>query len=379
MSVRIREDEVEGLTNSPPTTIIQEVVDAARKGYCKLYSESPSWALAKNTIIIPIVTRTLDRFCGDFPPPPPPPPIPFEGGQCPERYTISVDYNVIPQGGGEPVARSTSLFASVGGPIKDLTNNATEGGGNFIVTVFTTSSPNGSTAVVSLPSGSQIVPSSIQYVLVRPDGLPDDCGSLPPPPYPELPPPTKEERSFEVSVTNNNSVTNNYSGVINASLSGQVTFPPVINIAGVSVTLDIGGAVVSNTTNDFSGGGGVEGGDKVTDELDPPPPPTIEEQQEEEEQPEPKTVENLIAILINANGNGKVYPSTAGRGSPDRFRIGWVEFKNGGFYYPKKFIEFEQSRFQAPEENDGYAITYNKGWSGTVTEITEKAEEPSES
>ena len=57
--------------------------------------------------------------------------------------------------------------------------------------------------------------------------------------------------------------------------------------------------------------------------------------------------------------------------------IGWVEFKREGKYFPRTFLSFVNSRIEAPEGADGYAITFRVGYAGKVRKIIELPEEES--
>ena len=374
MTIRKEEAFVEGLVTNAPGTIMGEIADAARRSYCSVYSNNPAWAFAKRTFVLPIVKRTLDRYCADFPPAADPPDPPdFTGGQCVlAPYRVEVEYNL---GTNQPTrTRTADVFGAVVGASAII---GTEIERNEIIVVASNadgSNPNFQYVIdaSSLTLGS---PDFVNIInITRLDGLPDDCGDPPAPPYDEIPDPEDEDRIFDVDITNSDGDTNTYQTEITQSADNYLNYPPIIIVNDVEVGFDIGGVTFNNVTNRRSGGGGGTGEDKVLEDD-----PNEEDETEEEEKPEtgvPEVVEaeNLVAIEITAVGDDTVYDSTAGRGAPDVFRIGWVEFKKGQFFFSRQFINFEKSRFDAPDDADGYAITLVPGWLITVKEIRKKTE-----
>lgn len=349
---------------------LEEPADAARRAYCNLYTNSPSWVFMKNNLIIPIVTRTLNAACSDFAPPPPPPPPPFTGGQCPGvDYTLVVDCLATDRGDPEQIPRTINLV-TVKGVINALDYTSTSGGQLIDVEIYRNGSAVPQIQRWNLGSGWSVVEGTVEYALNRKDGQPDTCGDPEAPGYPDIPPPTPEDAADIITITNNEGDSYDYSTNINFDPGGTFVFPPVINVGGVSVTIDVGGITIDKSSKRFSGGGGGRNGDTFGKEEEESPPPEIEEEQEEQEEGVENTVEKLIAIVVSLviiPGDTSV---TDGRGAPDIYYAGWIEFKNKGKYYPRQFIHFKESRFQAPDENDGYAVTYAKGFIGVITEIT---------
>ncbi len=351
---------------------IEEIADAGRRAYCNLYTNSPSWVFMKDNLIIPVVTRSLNAFCSDFAPPPPPPSPGFTGGQCGINYDIDITFDYFPQFSTE-VATQTQNIASLSlGPFSKFRGIII--GQDDVIRTYVTKTGGteqllGDTSSAGIGS---IVEDSWFWTLTPSDGSPDVCGDPLPLPYPDIPPPILEDASDIVTITNNEGDIYDYSTTINFDPGGTFVFPPVINVGGVSVTIDVGGITIDRSSTNFSGGGGGSGGDTFGNDVEPPPPPEIEEEQEEQEENVENTVEKLIAIvvsLVTIPGDTSV---TDGRGAPDIYYAGWIEFKNKGKYYPRQFIHFQESRFQAPDENDGYAVTYAKGFVGIITEITEQ-------
>ncbi len=372
MSFRVNLSEITRIRETGGVFPYEEAIEAGRKFYCDLYSSNPYWVVAKNTFILPIVTRTLNNMCSDVPPPPPPPPPPFTGGQCTDvRYLVT---GLVRRTGFGSTANVT-YDAVAYGPIKSIA-----------LEFQPPESPNQLAFVVrgqpgaSVPTGVDldnvggvgVSGTLLSTTVTRDDGGADDCGDPASPGYPPTALPEPSDISGNVTIINNAGDSNEYSVTVNPDPGGTIVFPPTINVSGISVSVDIGGAVVSNVTNNRSGGGGGANGDTITDVETTKKPEEVEEELPEEEEPDEKTVEKLIAIVVNLTSIPTNTDVTEGRGAPDVYYAGWVEFKNKGTYYKRQFINFQSSRFNAPDENDGYAVTYKKGFLGQITEITEK-------
>ena len=375
MNIRKNAEAVAGIVANGASDIVGELADAARKSYCKQYTENPYWVMARNNLIVPIVTRTLNNFCSDSPPPPPPPPPPFTGGQCGViEYTMVLFAKSQSIFGGDPVDRTINAI-SVFGEVISVEYDDSEAVQN-VPFVCVHSGGNQTTPYTwNLSSSQRLVPGTVRVEFVRVDGEVDECGDPPSPGYDPTPPPNDDDLTTTVNVTNNQGDSYDYNVTINRDPGGTIVFPPSINVSGVAVSIDIGGITVGSTTINVSGGGGGSDGDTFSPEGGEPSPELVEEEQPEEEEPPPKTVDKLVAVVINLTNIPVNADVTDGRGAPDIYYAGWIEFKNKGTYYSRQFINFASHRFQAPEENDGYAVTYRNGFSGAITEILEEVVE----
>lgn len=362
MARKLDYDEINALSDNAPSSPILEVVDAARRAYCNLYISNPTWTVAKDNIILPVVTRTLDNFCSDIGSPPPPPPPNFSGGQCPGiEYIVTVEADRGFGGTTTPVTYTLTGY----GEIRSIQAEFNPPEFPNVLTVMVRGEPGakvpgGSDGEIVGGAGFTITITSIS--VVRFDGQPDTCGDPPGEGYPPIPPPTLPDVTQTINITNNAGDSIDYGTVVNFDVDGTILFPPTVNVEGIEVTIDVGGVSIDNSKSKKSGGGG---GQSV---------PLDEEEEEEEETEE---IEKLVAITISSVGESLVHPSTSGRGtSPDVFYIGWVQFSFEGFNYPRQFIHHEQARFQAPDEVDDYTIRFNDGWEGAIEEIIETVEVP---
>jgi len=123
---------------------------------------------------------------------PEPTPPSFQGGQCPVIYTLTYSYNVILTDGTlqQPPITQTAL---VQGPVSNFRG---EGSPSF-QSIFITEASGQSAQLRSGNCAQGCFANPLVVSLVRQDGLPDDCGSLPP----TFPPPG--DTTINIDVTYN--------------------------------------------------------------------------------------------------------------------------------------------------------------------------------
>lgn len=350
--------------------VTEEIADAGRKFYCNLYSNSPYWAMAKNTIIVPIVTRTLDNFCSDTPPPPPPPDPGYTGGQCLFAYNIQITYTYIRPFSTETDTRTETVKLNQSGAITSLAGIITNDDDSIRTLASINGEPEINLGNTSQAGVGEIVDGSWFWTVTPANGQPDVCGNPPNSGYPPIAPPEPSDLTGDVTIINNNGDSVDYNVTVNPDITGTVVFPPVINVGGVSVTIDVGGISINKISNKFSGGGSGGQGETFTDTSEPEEEEEKETELPEDEGGDEKTVEKLIAVTISLTQIPDNADVTGGNGSPNVYYAGWVEFKNKGTFYGRQYINFQSTRFNAPEENDGYAVFFRDGFAGIVTEIT---------
>lgn len=371
MGERFTFSEVADTVSNGAVSVVQEVAVAARQVYCNFAQNSPFSVIYNNPLTSPLVTRALGELCGT--PPPPTPPPPYTGGQCPVQYTLRVTCQAIPRFETEPVAREINL-ATVVGAITGLSYYSSGDGQIVNVQVYRNDDPNPTVYPWNLGSGARLVENTVGYQLIRKDGLPDDCGDPSGGWYPETPPPVVN--NINTTVINNAGDENNYSVTINTDINGHISFPPVLNINGVAVGIDIGGISIGEVNIDGrSGGSDGDGSDITPPPLasdDNSPPPVVEPPEPIEEEEVEKDVEKIIGVYVTINSipaNAKI---VSGNGSPRIVYAGWIEFKRDGGYFPRAFIDFESSYFPAPTDATGYAICLKTGYTGQIQVVKQE-------
>lgn len=365
--------EVGAIVIDGANDLADEVAEAGRKAYCSIVQSNPFSAIYNNPLTLNVSKRALAAICREEPPAPPPPP--FVGGQCEfVRYRVTVDYKLNSD-------RDLQATTVVWGSIKGVASEQFQTGWRLCVNGGSSTDPGVARCssvsfqnTVNNPFSEERI-SSVERV----DGGVDDCGNPPEGFYDFEPPPSDSQISGTVSVVNNSGDTNTYNTTINRDGDSYVRFPSVVNVNGISVGIDATGISVGEVNiNRRSGGGGgnpnddggsvtqdsegetgVDGGSEEAEEL---PEEEVEDSQEE-------TVDKLLAIKVTVSSIPSNAKTVSGRGAPNLIYAGWVEFKVNGFYFPREFIDFNKQYYPAPEGASGYAITFKRGYSGSVVKV----------
>lgn len=163
--------------------------DAIRSVQCALLNDNEYIVGSVGRFAGPVRQRALDginatRDLLGCPPSPPiePPPPPFEGGQCPTLYTVTLDYTVVLGFCGNEITTSELLSSNALGPLSVVTDNSgTAGGGQDLCPGFsyTTIRVDGASGNVG-QRGSGFGVRLNGLTVTRNDGLPDDCGDSEP-------------------------------------------------------------------------------------------------------------------------------------------------------------------------------------------------------
>lgn len=254
--------------------------------------------------------------CQIPPPLPDPPAPPFDGGQCPGiSYRVEGVYTA----GG---ATEFEFVRTTVGPIRGTRIDDIGSRWNIILL-----SGESIESIIASPSkfSGATVPTARIDAAVRTDGLPDDCGSLPPPtrppggrpPIPDLPEspivPDDDPAGgggfiFKPTV-----------GPIQINIDGRVSIPVVVNVGGPSLSVPVTIPVNVNLP-DFSptvvvgGGGGSAPPGQPSDPTDPPRPlppvcceppsftgPVVAPGEDEEAEGEPPPPgQKLLGLMVTA-------------------------------------------------------------------------------
>lgn len=381
--------DVANIAINKAADVTEEIIDAGRQFYCSLHQNHPAWTVAREFSDLSIILRAIDQMCedgGTYVPPPAPQP-PFEGGQCCDAtYDVFVPYiirrcfnnqiSLQDANGGvrvtgkvlgvrfDYIAGSTNSYAII--VDTELCNGSRQE--NFVVQRF------GELALEPCFTNNNQTPGAFRdsrtasefFIdrVVRVDGQPDNCGSLPPE-YPDEPDPTDPELTSTVTVTNINNETYDYDVTVNRDTNNTINFPPTIVVNDVTITMDITGITVINNNNTQKPSGGGSGGVAEEEPVEPQ-----DENAGKELLVQPGTIEedvpDIYAVIVDITNipvNAKV---SSGFGAPDKIFPGWLEFKVGSDYLPRQFIDFENSYFFAPEDATGYAITILTGYSASI-------------
>lgn len=367
----MRDNAANGLT-----TLSQEIGEAARSAYCAITQSNPFSVIYDNPLTSGIVKRALSDLCGQDPPGTPPPP--FEGGQCRGvRYRVGIKYRIQD---GEEIETTRDVY----GVVQNVTAEQFQTGWRLCLNAGTQLDPDAARCYsISFINLSENPFNNERISGVTPlDGADDKCGDPPGPGYESEPPPPDIIINRQVNITNNFGDETTYNVKVNRDGDRYVRFPPVLNVNGVSVGIDVTGVSVGdvNITRRSGGGGGRanDPGDSVTqDSEDGVKEPELDETEEEEtEGGAEEGIERLVAlkvIVVAQPSNAKI---VYGRQGPDVIYAGWIEFSNDGFYYPRHYIDFQSQYYPAPDGATGYAVTLKKGYRASIIKVTEKVTEP---
>lgn len=302
----------------------------------------------------------LERAC-EFPPPPPEEPSPpFDGGQCEcVLYAVNITF--------ERPNRPPNIFTeNRPGPIGEMVRRPvpTQGQPDRTELGFFFGGPDcGGRQFRLLASfnaddeGSDAFRGTINSA-TRLDGLPDNCGSLPPPPLPDRPPIVQPPPSPPIPRVDPDGnplpdlIFAPRVGPVYVDVDGSLNIPVDVNISGPDIDLNI---PVSVNLGDFSptiigvGGGGGSGPGQ-----EPGPPPQIccpgppprtrdggEEDPDEEPEDPPKDMAIAAVIVSSATTGDGRNNSTIFTAAPPLLvpRIGTVQFE----------VEVEGQRFIGPD------------------------------
>ena len=375
-----------------------QIADIAKNFYCSIYNDTPAWVLRGNRLVSPIARRALESACAPNLPPPPPPVVDGEG-QCGVEYQLrgkgiyqgsniagyvcnsEINWGASGTFVGYYIGHTLNEYIKgqsviITAEYRDLngdnqtedfvirSNDGTAGSGILVW--------NDSCSLVNNKLGIKDINSVLPY---RTDGLPDDC--VAPPGYTEVPPPPPGDLNTEVDITTVYGDQITYDITINPDSDGYPSFPPVINVSGVSVDIDaLGIGIGEVNVGTPSGGGGGQGSPDGGDITGGGPSASqgsdenvVEEEQEEITEGEEKTVDNLVALKIEVVSmpvNAKI---VYGNGGANIVYAGWVSFVKDGHLYPREWIDHKRNYYEAPEENTGYSVTNKKGFTLSIVEI----------
>jgi hypothetical protein len=236
--------------------LAEAIGDYVRAGYClsmsniatlgELFggSDNPGGAIG-----IPAARWITNNICNR--PAPSLPAPPFTGGQCLGiQYRVTIDGTYTVRGGiGTPVPFTTSIIA--GGIIENVDLSTTELESSNIIRANVTS--NGSIFFNQVFNGggnnTKADATITNISIVRPDGLPDNCGS----PTPVIPPYTPGGNTTNNNITYVDEDGNNVSiggsltlGYVTVNIDGTVSIPFTLN-AELNPTANLNGNFNLNT------------------------------------------------------------------------------------------------------------------------------------
>lgn len=212
------------------------------------------------------------------------PPFPEPGGQpatgqCPVRYNVTLTFDQVGLE-GEYLATQTYSRDFVLGPIGGIVKQ-----GAYATKKLGVSSAEGFVVVVENTAAEVDYANARDLIVVRRDGLADNCGGDVPPVYPPLLP---GDTTVDIDVNN--------------STGPVFFFPPILNINGdlsVPFNFDVGGVELNGELQLNTGDINLNFGGQPTDPPIPklptpddnPPPGDMDD-------PEPEKLANIIGVIV---------------------------------------------------------------------------------
>lgn len=404
-----------------PKTVAEEIATAGMVAYCKLYREHPFWAFARIGKNFGPISRAVSEVCNLTNYPPPNPPVSaFSGGQCQTLYRVlfsckaelwrytNLGGNVF-EGYVFPSLNSEASTI-INGPIKVVTPiftgpcpsqdpdqiNCTWGTRDLSVrivcenipeginlsTVFYTSGPFQGSAL-TLGSRNYIRFDSLtekSILIERIDGLPDNCGNVPPTFTPE-PPPTETDGKEEITINNFYNEDIDYNVEINKDKDGFFSFPPVIFVDGVTIEFDLGGVTfnINNNKDKPSGKPGLDLPDYIEPiSISEPPLEEKEDLDSDSYQLLPTSISgtdsNLVAIVVQFDSIPSNAKLSDGNQAPRIIYGGWIEFQWQNNNFPRVFLDFDNNIFLPPEGAKSWAITIKRGYNANIFKLVKVTE-----
>lgn len=223
---------------------------------CNIWSSYPGYITQGTNPLSSFARGFMNSACSPVQPAVPAPSVPFTGGQCTELYNVTITYeqsNLTTCGAFTFTNNQFNLM----GPIVGL---------RLEFELFIPADPpnvlfdanrynvylqyNGGASEIQINdhifdgcgNPNDVFISNI----VRSDGMPDNCGN-PPVSYPG-PPPSSNDLTTIINITNGDTIDNSYTVVFNKT-QNSYNFPISFKINGVNATLDIGGLTIFGDVN----------------------------------------------------------------------------------------------------------------------------------
>lgn len=231
---------------------------------CDIWGNFPDYFTQGKNPVSSFARGYMNAYCnarGDTPPPAPT--QPFTGGQCEAiEYDVLVEYQRNPT---EPVLNETArVFGAIGG-VRIEQNPDIGNRYELILSHFTAPPSSQSTETVLNAWTAALGGDNFANIVsnTRVDGLPDNCGD-PNPAYPVQPPPTQQDLSTTINITNIDGLAVDFDVQYNKT-DVNSNFPISFKVNGINVTLDGGGLNIYGDINVVSSNDGNQGQDPGDD------------------------------------------------------------------------------------------------------------------
>ena len=223
---------------------------------CNIWAAYPAYVTQGTNPLSSFARGFMNSACSPMQPAVPAPTVPFTGGQCTELYNVTTSYE---QSNLTTCAAFTfdnnqfNLMGAITGLRLEFLEFIPADPPNILFDatrykVFLGYNNGASEIQLNdyIDDGCGNANSVSITNIVRVDGMPDNCGD-PPVTYPS-PPPSSNDLTTIINITNGDTVDNSYTVVFNKTQTNY-NFPMSFKINGINATLDLGGLTIFGDVN----------------------------------------------------------------------------------------------------------------------------------
>ena len=223
---------------------------------CNIWAAYPAYVTQGTNPLSSFARGFMNSACSPMQPAVPAPTVPFTGGQCTELYNVTTSYE---QSNLTTCAAFTfdnnqfNLMGAITGLRLEFLEFIPADPPNILFDatrykVFLGYNNGASEIQLNdyIDDGCGNANSVSITNIVRVDGMPDNCGN-PPVTYPS-PPPSSNDLTTIINITNGDTVDNSYTVVFNKT-QNNYNFPMSFKINGINATLDLGGLTIFGDVN----------------------------------------------------------------------------------------------------------------------------------
>lgn len=243
MSLNYRVEEFFESSGNAAAVFNENLRDGIINFSCNLWSQFPGWLTEGSQPLSSFARGFMNQMCSPVQPAVPIPSSPFQGGQCSGVnynviYTFEYESNFNP---GVPVSVNQQPFTLIDGAITELSATQINARQFQYNATFADGTETAQVIGGMTPINTTILPTGRFWTIVRPDGLPDNCGN-PNEDYGSPMPLTNDLKTI-ITVTNLDGTDNNYDLVYN-QINNNYNFPMGFKLGGTNVTLDLSGLTI---------------------------------------------------------------------------------------------------------------------------------------
>lgn len=238
MSVLFEVDKFFESSGNAAANFSEQLRDGVATFACGLWSNYPDFITRGTNPANGFARGFMNSMCSAVQPAVPPPQPPFPGGQCTDAYTIDVEFNRIPDGGGAPIFTTGIIVTNRLGPIGSITPSLSPDERTLITDVVYDGGLQSGQFNFGPLAGATIDLNSVSYNTLNQNNPADPCGDLPSA-Y-NSPDPQSGDLNTTINITLNDGLSLPVE-IQHIQLGNTYNFPMAFEVNGNNTTLDIGG------------------------------------------------------------------------------------------------------------------------------------------